>query len=165
MVAWKKDRIRNFSEEFARPYVGILVDLDGQPYDQVRFFGALVAAGIVKDVKQGDEATVDKRRRKRWDSYLGKIREFGLGFSIDEVRSGSKPGLRKLVWRASPIAREFAAGRLDHRQFMALQCMRLQLPRPTMPLQGQAKLDIARGVADTATGTHHRRAGGTGVTA
>ncbi len=144
MVAWTRNRVVNFSRDFAVPYVKALVELDGQPYDQARFFKRLVDAGIVGDVPQGGgEEEIARRRSTRWDSYLGKIREFGIGFAVDERRKG---GPTVTTWRASDIAKDFAAGRLDYRQFMALQCMRQQLPKPAMPLQPQARAELERGV-------------------
>lgn len=144
MAAWTRNRVVNFSRDFAEPYAKVLVELDGQPYDQAYFFKRLVDAGIRQDVSQeGSEEGISQRRFKRWDSYLGKIREFGLGFVVAERRIG---GPTRTTWRASDIAKDFAAGRLDYRQFMALQCMRQQLPKPAMPLQATARAELERGV-------------------
>lgn len=144
MVAWTKNRVVNFGAGFAERYIQLLVALNEQPYDQALFFKLLADAGLVKDVSQlGDEQDVAARRRKRWDSYLGKIREFGLGFAVEERRKGGQP---RTVWRASDVARDFAEGRLSYRQFMALQCTRMQLPKPSMPLQQSARAELDRGV-------------------
>ena len=89
MVNWTRSRVVNFTAGFALPYVGLLVDLDGQPYEQAQYFKYLADAGIVNDVDQEkSEAEIFELRAKRWDSYLGKIREFGLGFAVDETRKG-----------------------------------------------------------------------------
>ena len=142
-VAWTKNRVVNFTEKFALPYVEVLVGLDGRTYDQAFFHKLLADAKVVNDVDQtGGEDAVRDRRAKRWDSYLGKIREFGLGFAVEEKRPG---GPSTTIWRASPVARDFAAGRLSYRQLMALQLMRLQLPKPSMPLQGNARIELQRG--------------------
>lgn len=137
MVAWTRSRVTNFGPDFARRYIGVLVALDGQPYDQAAFFHALVEAGVREDVQAEDA-------QDRWDAYSNKIREFGLGFVMDEQPKG---GRKKTIWRASAVAKDFAAGRLDFRQFMALQCMRTQLPKPGMPLNNaESRREIERGV-------------------
>lgn len=144
MIAWTKNRVINFSQHFAQRYVELLVCLDGRPYEQDRFFKLLADSGLVRDVSQdGDDSEISKKRRKRWDSYLGKIREFGLGFAVEERRKG---GPIRTIWRASSVAKDFTAGRLTYRQFMALQLMRLQLPKPAMPLQNTARIELQRGV-------------------
>ncbi len=131
MIRWTKNRVANFTEHFAAGYVTVLVGLDGHPYDQPQFLKCLADSRVVSDVPQaGTAAEVAALRQKRWDAYLGKIREYGLGFSVREQRSG---GTARTVWRASDIAKSFVAGQLDYRQFMALQVMRTQLPRPTIP--------------------------------
>lgn len=145
MVSWTRNRVVNFTSQFAHSYVELLVGLDGKSYDQALFFKFLADAKIVNDVSQeGSEEDVAERRRKRWDSYLGKIREFGIGFAVDEVRKGGQ--IKKSVWKASEVAKQFALGRIDYRQFVALQMMRFQLPRPTIPLQPQARKEIESGV-------------------
>ena len=145
MVRWTRNRVVNFGEGFALPYVKLLVELDGQPYDQALYFKYLADAGIVDDVPEAaSEAETNVRRGKRWDSYLGKIREFGLGFAVDEIRKGGRT--RRSIWKASNVAKDLASGRLDFRQFMALQLTRFQLPRPSMPLQGPARTEIEQGV-------------------
>ena len=145
MVSWTRSRVVNFGEGFALPYVELLVELDGQPYDQALYFKHLADAGVVSDVDQtGSEAEIQELRAKRWDSYLGKIREFGLGFAVDEIRKGGQT--RKSIWKASNVAKDLASGRLNFRQFMALQLTRFQLPRPSMPLQPAARAEIEQGV-------------------
>lgn len=144
MVAWTRNRVVNFSESFATRYVRVLVELDGQPYDQPLFFKFLADAGVVRDVSQGaTEEETEERRSKRWDSYLGKIREFGLGFAVEERRKG---GPTRTVWRASDVSKAFVSGSLNYRQFMALQMMRFQLPRPAMPIQGAQRDELLVGV-------------------
>lgn len=145
MVSWTRNRVVNFGEGFALPYVRLLVELDGQPYDQALYFKYLADAGVVNDVPQtGSQADIQGRRSTRWDSYLGKIREFGLGFAVDEIRKGGQT--RKSIWKASEVAKDLASGRLNFRQFMALQLTRFQLPRPSMPLQAAARAEIEQGV-------------------
>ena len=145
MVNWTRSRVVNFTAGFALPYVGLLVDLDGQPYEQAQYFKYLADAGIVKDVDQEkSEAEIFELRGKRWDSYLGKIREFGLGFAVDETRKGGQT--KRSFWKASNVAKDLASGRLNFRQFMALQLTRFQLPRPSMPLQPAARVEIEQGV-------------------
>ena len=145
MVNWTRSRVVNFTAEFALPYVRLLVELDGQPYEQAKYFKYLADAGIVNDVDQErSEAAVLELRSKRWDSYLGKIREFGLGFAVDEIRKGGQT--KRSFWRASSVAKDLASGRLNFRQFMALQLTRFQLPRPSMPLQPAARAEIEHGV-------------------
>ena len=145
MVNWTRSRVVNFTAGFALPYVGLLVDLDGQPYEQAQYFKHLVDAGIVNDVDQEkSEAEIFELRGKRWDSYLGKIREFGLGFAVDETRKGGQT--KRSFWKASNVAKDLANGRLNFRQFMALQLTRFQLPRPSMPLQPAARTEIQQGV-------------------
>ena len=130
MVNWTRSRVVNFTAEFALPYVRLLVKLDGQPYEQAQYFKYLADAGIVNDVDQErSKAEIFKLRGKRWDSYLGKIREFGLGFVVDETRKGGRT-TQGTFWRASNVAKDLASGRLNFRQFMALQLTRFQLPRP-----------------------------------
>ena len=145
MINWTRNRVVNFTPRFAGAYVELLVGIDGQPYDQALFFKFLADAGIVNDVSQeGSEEEIAERRRKRWDSYLGKIREFGIGFAVDENRKGSR--VKRSVWKASAVAKQFASARLDYRQFMALQMLRVQLPRPSLPLQPAARKEIQRNV-------------------
>ena len=145
MVNWTRNRVVNFSAAFAQSYVELLVALDGQQYDQALFLKYLADAGLVNDVSQdGSEEEITERRRKRWDSYLGKIREFGIGFAVDETRKGGQT--KRSFWKASDVARDLASGRLTYRQFMALQFTRFQLPRPSMPLQPQAREEIEAGV-------------------
>ena len=145
MVNWTRSRVVNFTAEFALPYVGLLVDLDGQPYVQAQFYKHLADVGIVSDVDQEkSEAEIVALRAKRWDSYLGKIREFGLGFAVDETRKGGQT--KRSFWKASDVAKDLAHGRLNFRQFMALQLTRFQLPRPSMPLQPGPRKEIEQGV-------------------
>ena len=145
MVNWTRSRVVNFTAGFALPYVRLLVDLDGQPYEQAQYFKHLVDASIVNDVDQEkSEAEIFELRGKRWDSYLGKIREFGLGFAVDETRKGGQT--KRSFWKASNVAKDLAYGRLNFRQFMALQLTRFQLPRPSMPLQPAASTEIQQGV-------------------
>jgi hypothetical protein len=128
MVTWKRERIRNFSEDWADAYITTLVRLDGEPYAQPRFFKELTTTGIVKDVPdQGSPTATDDLRFKRWDAYSNRIREYGLGFW--ERRSGGPK-----IWHSSPIARAYDAGRVSYREFMALQMMRTQVPVTAMPL-------------------------------
>lgn len=144
LVAWLRNRVVNFRRDFAEGYVKVLVALDGRPYDQSLFFKLLADEGLIGDVVQtGTPEQVAARRAKRWDSYLGKIREFGLGFATDEHRKG---GSVRTVWRASAVARDFAGGSLSYRQFMALQLVRFQLPKPTLPIQASTRNEIARGI-------------------
>ncbi len=139
MLTWKRERVRNFSREFADAYIALLVSLDGEEYEQPRFFKELAMAGIAKDVAdQGSPQATDKLRFKRWDAYSNKIREYGLGFW--EQRYGSPK-----IWHASPIARVYASGSLKYRMFMALQLMRTQVPIPAMPL-GDLVSTIAQGL-------------------
>ena len=71
MVSWTRNRVVNFTSQFAHSYVELLVGLDGKSYDQALFFKFLADAKIVNDVSQeGSEEDVAERRRKRWDSYL-----------------------------------------------------------------------------------------------
>lgn len=141
MVTWKRERVRNFGEDFANAYIRTLVELDGQPYEQPRFFEALVATGIVSDVDdQGDPEQTDTLRFKRWDAYSNRIREYGLGFA--EQRFGGP-----MVWRVSEIARAYDRGELSYRELMALQLTRTQVPVPAMPIgKGELAEQIARGL-------------------
>src|SRR4051794_24130648 len=113
MFVWERKRVRNFTREFADAYIGALVSLDGEPYDRVRFFNELVATGAVADVDpQSTPKQTDELRAKRWDTYLNKIREFGLGFA--ESRPGG-PASGGRTWHASPIARAYTAKLLTYR--------------------------------------------------
>ena len=140
MLTWKRERVRNFSEDWADAYIATLVRLDGEPYEQPRFFEELSKTGIVKDVEdQGTPTATDALRFKRWDAYSNRIREYGLGFW--EQRYGGPK-----IWRVSPVARAFDNGTLTYREFMALQLMRTQVPVPVMPLSGTAASQIAQGL-------------------
>jgi len=131
MISWERKRITNFNEKFAEGYATALVDLDGEPYDQSRFFQRLAETGVVADVApQPTQAETDKLRFKRWDAYSNKIREFGFGF-VEQRVGGPK------IWRVSKIARAYAEDRLSYREFVALQMMRTQAPLPTF--NGQFK--------------------------
>lgn len=137
MVVWERNRVRNFTRPFADAYISVLVERDGDEYNQADFFKALAATGIVNDAP--DDAT----RAKRWDSYNNKIREFGLGFKVDERRAnGPVVG----AWRASEIARAYAAGSLNYREFMAIQCMRWQVPTPRMPIVQPYEAELQRNI-------------------
>jgi len=163
-VKWKRDRVQNFGEEFALPYVQLLVRRDGQPYDQPAFYDELVNSGAIPR-----PTTASNASQERWESYLGPIRPYGLGFSINDeavdqataaVAAGSPFGTARVrreqraggpprlpTWQVSPVARDLAAGRLTYRQFMALQVMRTQLPKVSLPAQRDELAAIQRGVS------------------
>jgi hypothetical protein len=144
-VEWNRDRVRNFTPEFAIGYAQALVALDGEPYDQARFFRELLERGVVREPRATANRDREELYRERWDSYLGKIREFGMGFAVDEQRKGSSS--KKPIWHASEIAHGLASGGISYQQFMAIQMTRTQLPRPNLPLQPRAREELARGAS------------------
>ena len=145
-IVWARPRVQNFSESFARRFVAVLTALDGQEFDKARFFSELVASGVVGEPSIPVDKTKEEVYAKRWDSYLAPIRPFGLGFTVEEKRTQS-PNPARLIWRSSDIARDFVAGGLSHRQFMALQLARTQFPKITMPLKEPAKTQLIAGAA------------------
>lgn len=145
-VAWARPRVQNFTDGYARKLIRELVELGGETFDKVRFFGVLVDAGVLKEPEIKDGKTKEDIYAKRWDSYLAPIRPFGLGFTVEEKRTQS-PNPARLVWRPSHIAYNYDAGDIDHREFMALQLARSQFPKVTMPLKEPAKAQLQAGAA------------------
>lgn len=145
-ILWARPRVQNFSEEFSTKYIRVLVCLNGRIFNKVDFFRALVDSGVVgtPDIPAGK--TEEEIYAKRWDSYLAPIRPFGLGFNVDEKRQDS-PNPADKKWRVSPIARMYDEGAIEHDQFISLQLARTQFPKVTMPLQGQAAIDLRGGAA------------------
>ena len=145
-IAWARPRVQNFSEDYARKFIGALQSLDGAQFDKAEFFATLVNQSVVGDPSIPPGKTTDEVYAKRWDSYLAPIRPFGLGFVTLEQRQQS-PNPPRSIWRVSQIALAFINGEVDYRSFMALQLARTQFPKITMPLKEPARPQLEAGAA------------------
>lgn len=145
-ILWARPRVQNFSEEFSTRYIRVLVSLHGRIFNKVDFFRTLIDRGVVGTPNIPAGKTEEEIYAKRWDSYLAPIRPFGLGFNVDEKRQDS-PNPAEKKWRVSPIARMYDEGAIEHDQFISLQLARTQFPKVTMPLQGQAAIELRSGAA------------------